>query len=207
MNITGVRATTLSPFAYHSLMVQGGTATLPEIISDTAMAFGTAATLGMGCASGVLPKKDYLRDWKALPWRTSVFLTENPKLLSPVIRRLNLDAEAGLKEKIRSVRDRGNLKDFFSTQEVPPGQIFEGAFIGENPFELSGQKELIIRIGLHRNGIVKLTPAEVEKVRLNSSTASFFGRELPVGRYLLYNLQLTEQMSVEKASEETRNWN
>ena len=43
---TGIQAETLTPFAYHSLMVQGGTSTLPELISDQALMFGLAATLG-----------------------------------------------------------------------------------------------------------------------------------------------------------------
>ncbi|OAD21989.1 hypothetical protein THIOM_002227, partial [Candidatus Thiomargarita nelsonii] len=36
MTMIGIRATTLTPFAYHSLMVQGGSATLPELIGDRA---------------------------------------------------------------------------------------------------------------------------------------------------------------------------
>ena len=54
----GIQAETLSPFAYHSLMVQGGSATLPEVISDQAIMFGLAATLGMMHASVCLPPKD-----------------------------------------------------------------------------------------------------------------------------------------------------
>ncbi len=59
MKMIPVKAQTLSPFAYHSLMVQSGTATLPELIGDQAMAFGLAATLGMTSARVALPKKNY----------------------------------------------------------------------------------------------------------------------------------------------------
>ena len=206
MIATGVRAETLTPFSYHSLQVQGGTATLPELISDAALAFGTAAALGMASISSALPEKDYLRDWKALPWRTSIFSTDAPRLMPPVIRRLNLDAEGGIQENLRSVRDR-KFKGFFSTQEVPPGQIFEGAFFGNNPFEQSEQDELVIRIGLHRNGLVKLTPANVDEVRLNTSTAVIFGRNMKMERYLQHNLQLSDVMSLEEASKEVEYWN
>ncbi len=64
INAIGIRATTLTPFAYHSLMVQGGSATLPVLISDRAIAFGLAATLGILQASVALPNKDYYRQDK-----------------------------------------------------------------------------------------------------------------------------------------------
>jgi hypothetical protein len=92
---TGIRAETLTPFAYHSLMVQGGAATLPELISDNAIAFGLAASLGIMWSQGALPNKDYLRDWQQMPWRSSIFSTETPELLPPIIRRLNLTEEGG----------------------------------------------------------------------------------------------------------------
>jgi hypothetical protein len=211
INTIGVTARTLTPFAYHSLMVQSGTATIPELISDRAVAFGLAATLGMTAARVALPQKDYRSHLTAMPWRTSVFLTANPKLLPPVTRRLNLDAEAGLQAKVASVAKRGNLKDFFHTQEVPPGQEFTGAIFGmENfdPFEFAGEDELVIRIGLHRNGMVVLTKSKEHgaPVRLNASTAALFERELPVNRYCLHSLQLTPWMTPEAAEEEVFQW-
>ena len=39
-------AETLTPFVYHSTAVPNGTATLPEIIGDRALAFGLAAAMG-----------------------------------------------------------------------------------------------------------------------------------------------------------------
>ena len=132
INAIGIRATTLTPFAYHSLMVQGGSATLPVLISDRAIAFGLAATLGILQASVALPNKDYYRHLKAMPYRTSVFTTDKPRLLAPLIRRLNLTEEGGFPPKMQSVVKRGNLKDFFHTQEVPEGQIFTGAIFGFN---------------------------------------------------------------------------
>lgn len=203
----GIKATTLTPFCYHSLMVQSGTATLPELIGDRAVAFGLAASLGWMAARVALPGKDYRRDLSAMPYRTSVFTTDDPRLLPPLVRRLNLDAEAGLKEKIQNVAKKGNLKDFFYTQEVPPGQEFRGALFGFDPFEATGEKELVIRIGLHRNGMVRLERADsVTRVRLNAATAALFGRELPVERYCLHTLQLTGWLDLPDALRETRDW-
>ena len=205
--ITGIQAETLTPFAYHSLMVQGGTATLPELVSDHALMFGLAATLGMMRATVCLPPKDYRRDWAAMPWRASVLTTMTPRLLAPVVRRLNLTEEAGYKRKIQDVVKKGNLKDFFTTQEVPPGVMFSGALFGFDPFAATEQDELVIRIGLHRNGMLCLRRVQVEQVRLNAATAALFGRELAVERYLLYGLQLSAVMPVKQALHEVQQWN
>jgi hypothetical protein len=205
--VLGIKATTLTPFCYHSLMVQSGTATLPELVSDRAVAFGLASALGWMTARAALPTKDYRRDLSAMPYRCSVFMADNPRLLPPLMRRLNLDAEAGLKEKIQNVAKKGNLKDFFYTQEVPPEQVFRGAVFGYDPFEATGQSELIIRIGLHRNGMLKLErDAAVTQVRLNAATAALFGRELTVERYCLHSLQLSPHLSLPKAAREIRCW-
>ena len=205
--ITGIRAETLTPFAYHSLMVQSGTATLPELVSDNALMFGLAATLGMVRNSVCLPDKNYRRDLDAMPWRASVLTTDNPRLLAPVARRLNLDEEGGIKQKLYAVTSKGNLKTYFFTQEVPPGVVFNGALFGFDPFEYSGQNELVIRIGLHRNGMLRLQRCEIEQVRLNAATAALFGRELSVDRYLLYGLQLTAAMPARQALQEVQQWN
>lgn len=207
--ITGIQAETLSPFAYHSLMVQGGSSTLPELISDQAIMFGLAATLGMMHASVCLPStpKGYRRDLQAMPWRASVFTTQTPKLLAPLTRRLNLEEEAGFRKRHYDVTSKGNFKTYFSTQEVPAGITYHGAVFGFDPFEATGCQELVLRIGLHRNGMLRLTPAKVEHVQLNAATAHLFGRELSVERYLLYGIQLSPLMSCQAALSEVQQWN
>ncbi|EIJ32871.1 hypothetical protein [Thiothrix nivea] len=211
--ITGIQAETLTPFTYHSLMVQQGTATLPELISDHAIMFGLAASLGMMDASPCLPNKDYRRDVTQMPWRASVFTTDEPRLLPPLVRRLNLTEEAGYRKRIQDVVKKGNLKDYFTTQEVPPGVIFRGALFGYDPFAVTGQDEIIIRIGLHRNGMVRLSKPgrnkgelAIEQVQLNAATAHLFQRELPVARYLLHGIQLSPAMSLAEARDEVLQW-
>jgi hypothetical protein len=204
----GIRATTLTPFAYHSLAVQGGTATLPELISDAALCFGLATALGHARPWCALPAKDYGRDWRAMPWRASVLLADQPRLLPPLARRLNLEEEGGFPKKLRDVVSKGNLKQFWSTQEVPPAVTFRGALFGPDPFETIGADEIVIRIGLHRNGMVLLErDATTEQVCLNAATAALFARELAVERFLLYGLQLTQRMTLADAAEETVAWN
>ena len=207
MNALGIRATTLTPFAYHSLMVPSGSATLPELISDNAVAFGLAATLGWLYAGVALPDKDYRRHWRALPYRASLLTTNQPRLLPPLIRRLNLDAEGGIKRKIQDVAKKGNLKDFYQTQEIPEGQVFTGALFGFNPFQKMGKETLVIRVGLHRNGMLKLEPDNsVQEVHLNAGTAALFGRELAVERFCLYGLQLSPLLPLPEAATEVAEW-
>ena len=204
----GLRAETLTPFAYHSLAVQGGTATLPELISDNAILFGLATTMGQARPRGALPRKDYRRDLRAIPWRASVLLAEHPRLLPPLARRLNLEEEGGYRKKLRDVTYKGNMKQYWTTQEVPPGAVFRGALFGVDPFAVSGRDAIVIRVGLHRNGMVKLErDTDVEQVRLNASTAALFERELQVERFLLHGLQLTPKMSLSQAGIETAQWN
>jgi len=206
--VTGLKATTLTPFAYHSLAVQGGTATLPELISDSALCFGLANALGYARAWCALPPKDYKRDWSAMPWRASVLTTQQPRLLPPIARRLNLEEEGGFQKKLRDVVSKGNLKQFWSIQEVPPQVEFRGALFGPDPFDVVGAEEIVIRVGLHRNGMVLLERDQtVDGVRLNASTAMLFEQELAVERFLLYGLQLTKPMPLEDAADEVSRWN
>lgn len=207
--VCGIRATALTPFCYHSLAVQGGTATLPTFISDRAVMFSLGAALGFMNCSVALPQKDYVTHLRALPWRASVFSLEgDPRLLPPLARRLNLDGEAGFRHKLRGVVDSGNLKDFFHTQEVPPEQQFIGALFGYDPFKAYKRTYFVVRVGLHRSGLLKLEPTMVEQVCLNVWTASvLFGREMSVARYVLHSLQLSPFMPVSTALDEVMQWN
>lgn len=205
--VVGLRAETLTPFAYHSLAVQDGTATLPELIGDMALTFALATTLGYARNWVALPDKDYRRDLTALPWRASVLVTANPRLLPPLARRLNLEEEGGLPTKLHEVTAKGNLKQYWTTQEVPPYTWFRGALFGLDPFQATGRDSLLIRIGLHRGGMVRLTrDPGVTAVRLNAATAALFDRQLPVERFLLYQLQLTPSLTLPEAATEVAQW-
>jgi hypothetical protein len=204
-------AETLTPFVYHSTAVPNGTATLPEIIGDRALAFGLAAALGMMRASVTLPNKDYRQHLRVMPWRTSVLTTQTPKLLPPLVRRLNVDTEGGFPKSLQETVNKGNLATFFLTQEAPPGVEFSGVIFGLDgfdPFKMAGLDELVIRIGLHRNGMVRLKAVkEVREVFLNAATARLFQQELPVARYLLHELQLTPGLSRDEAEAYVSQWN
>jgi hypothetical protein len=208
MAITPIKATTLTPFNYGHLAVQGGVATIPELIGDRAIAFALAAALGMMRASVVLPPKDYRTHLAAMPWRTSVLETETPRLLPPLARRSDLGAEGGYPDKVRRAAASGNFKEYFTIQEVPPGQVFHGAVFGEDPFaRIEGMDALVVRIGSNRTGMLKIERDDsVETVRLNAATALLFGRSLTVERYVLHEMQLTPSMGLVPASQEVEAW-
>jgi hypothetical protein len=209
MPIIPIRATTLSPFNYGHLAVQGGVATIPELIGDRAIAFALAAALGMMRASSVLPCKDYRSHLKAMPWRTSVLETDAPRLLPPLARRSDLGVEGGYPEKVRRAAASGNFKEYFTIQEVPPGQVFQGAVFGEDPFaRAGGVKDFAVRVGSNRTGMLKIERDDsVTQVRLNAATALLFGRSLPVERYVLHELQLTAAFKdLDTAAREVETW-
>jgi hypothetical protein len=205
-----IRATTLTPFNYGHLAVQGGVATIPDIIGDRALAFALAAALGIMRACVVLPGKDYRGHLAAMPWRLSVLETKDPRLLPPLARRSDLGVEGGYPEKVRRAAASGNFKEFFSIQEMPPGQDYRGAVFGENPFERvpDAGDTIVVRIGSNRTGMLKIEHDEsIKMVRLNAATGLLFGRRLRVERYVLHETQLTAPMTLDEAASEVGTWN
>lgn len=213
----GLKAITLTPFHYHSVAVPSGTATLPEFIGDRAMSFAIAAAVGCLRPSPVLPSKNHLAHMSRLPGLASIFETNSPKLLRPLGKRLNLDAEMGASKSIQDATGTGNLKTWFFIQEVPAGVEYEGAVFGYDPFEFASQAdgkavhELTLRVGRHLSGIIKLVCADIPAVRLNAHTALTFGRNvsdvgIKVDRFSMYDLQPTEKIDISKASGIVGGW-
>lgn len=209
MSVTPIRATTLTPFNYGHLAVQGGVATIPELIGDRAIAFALSAALGLMRSSVVLPpRKDYRAHLAAMPWRTSILETDEPRLLPPLARRSDLGAEGGYPEKVRRASASGNFKEFFTIQEVPVGQVFHGAVFGADPLAwIDAVDHLVVRIGSNRTGMLKIERDDNGRtVRLNATTALLFGRSLPVERYVLYDMQLTKSLNLADAAQEVETW-
>ena len=120
---------------------------------------------------------------------------------------MNLDEDGGYKRKIQDIAKKGNLGVFHQVQEVPDGQVFYGAIFGFNPFVYAKQDKLVIRVGLHRNGMILLEKdANVNQVRLNAATAALFQRDLSVERYCLHGLQLSPWYSLDDAVDEVVKW-
>lgn len=218
---TRIRATTLTPFHYHSLAVPSGTATLAPYLADRAISYALASAMGALAASPALPKKNYLRDFRALPWLASVFEAREPRLMRPLGKRLNLDAEGGYRKGIHEATGTGNLKTWFFIQEVPSRTVYHGAIFGPDPFLLAGGIEnrdvgrIVVRIGRHLGGMLALDRCEsddTDKVRLNAWTADLAGYDVdndPLMRvdvYALHDIQITAPMPLGSAAERVNAW-
>lgn len=217
--ITPVVARALCPLHYHSLAVQSGTATLAGFLADRSMSYALANAFGGLAAGPALPATpDYLRELSVFPWLCTMFEARNPRLLPPIGKRLNLDAEGGYQKRIMDATSTGNLKTWFYIQEVPEGVVYDGAILGPDPFELASElegrdvSEIIVRTGRHLGGILSLQRnPELERVRLNAHTAHLFGRDqqddpdMKVS-FALYDMQVTDPMSLDKAQATVGTW-
>jgi hypothetical protein len=216
---TPVELRTLSPFHYHSFVVPSGTATMTGFLADRSTAYALANAMGALAASPALPEKDYARDMRALPWLFSVLESSSNRLLPPSGRRLNLDQEGGYGEKIQSATGTGNLKSWYFVQEVPPDTVYRGVVFGPDPFAFASEAagapvdDIVMRTGRHLGGLVRMTrgAAMPEKVRLNAHTAMVFGDDLTdadlrVEVFVLYDLQVTRPIAVERAAAIVDRW-
>lgn len=215
---TGVRATTLTPFHYHSLAIQAGTSTLAEYIGDVAVSFAMASVLGCLHGGPALPVKRSVKEHlMAMPIQASLFETKNPQLMQPIFRKLNLEHEGIWAKGTFDATATGNLKTFYAAQEVPAGVMYEGALFGLDPFDAISEEagenidEIIIRIGRNLGGVVKLERApDVQDVRLNAHTAILFDMEKNLKqkmiRYALHNIQPLEKMSLDDAKQVITSW-
>ena len=220
LTATPVRATTLTPFHYHSLAVPSGTATLAPYLADRAISYALASAMGALAASPALPRKDYRRDLLALPWIASVFEAREPKLMGPLGKRLNLDEEGGWQKWLQDATGTGNLKTWFSVQEVPPETVYDGAIFGPDPFDLASDAEdrdvdcLVLRTGRHRGGLLALerTSTRDGYVRLNAWTADLAGYDvdgdprMKVAVYALHDIQVTIPVRLDHAVEIVGTW-
>ena len=210
------RLTALSPWAWHGLAVPSGTSTLNDVVTDTAMAFGTAAALGMMSRSPCLPSApDYRGHLAALPFKTTLFLGYDNRLNRPLARRLNLDAECGMPKSVDTARTSGNIKDYYHIQEVAAGSVFHGCFLHADPLRIArdayGERieRLVIRLGLGRNGAGLLERCgDGHDICLNLHTARLFDPDvdLQAGPYRLHNIQPSQPLEPDVALRVTAAW-
>ncbi len=210
------RLTALSPWAWHGLAVPSGTATLNDVVTDTAMAFAVAAALGMMPRSPCLPTApDYRRHLAAIPFKTTLFQGHDNSLNRPLARRLNLDVECGMPKSVHDARNSGNIKDYYHIQEVATGAMFSGCFLHADPLrfarETYGQPvdHLVVRLGLGRNGVGLLERCpQPPDLCLNLHTARLFDPDikLPAGPYRLHNIQPSRPLDADEALRITAGW-
>ena len=210
------RLTALSPWAWHGLAVPSGTATLNDVVTDTAVAFAAAAALGMTPRSPCLPPTpDYRDHLAALPFKATLFVGRENRLNRPSARRLNLDAECGMPASVHTARSSGNIKDFFSVQEVAAGSVFWGCFLHADPVGIATETygeltdRLVVRLGLGRRGAGLLERCAIpHDVRLNLHTVRLFDSEIDLGAgpRMLHNIQFSRKLKPDEALRITAAW-
>lgn len=210
------RLTALSPWAWHGLAVPSGTATLNDVVTDTAMAFAAAAALGMTPRAPCLPPTpNYRGHLAALPFKTALFLGHDNRLNRPLARRLNLDAECGMPTSVHTARTSGNIKDYYHIQEVAAGSVFHGCFLHADPLRIAQEAydeqadRLVVRLGLGRNGVGLLERCEDQPdICLNLHTARLFDPaiDLKAGPYRLHNIQPSRPLDPDEALRITTSW-
>ena len=214
--VTRFRLTALSPWAWHGLAVPSGTATLNDVVTDTALAFATASALGMMPRSPCLPSEsDYRAHLAALRFRTTLFLGRSNRLNRPLARRLNLDAECGMPASVDTARRNDNIKDYYHIQEVAAEATFYGCVLHADPLGIAESAygepidRLVLRLGLGRNGVGLLERCdERHEIRINLHTARLFdpGIELEAGPHRLHNIQPSRVLDPEEALRITSAW-
>ena len=214
--IFSYRLTALSPWAWHGLAAPSGTATLNDVVTDSAMAFAVANALGMARRSPCLPMApDYRRHLGVLPFKTTLFLGHGNPLNRPLACRLNLDVECGMPKSVHRARTSGNIKDYYHIQEVAAGSVFRGCFLHADPLRIASDaygeriQRLVVRLGLGRNGVGLLEPCADElDICLNLHTARLFDPDidLEAGPYRLYNIQPSRPLEQDEALGITARW-
>ena len=217
-SVYAYRLTALAPWAWHGIAVPSGTATLEDVVTDTAIAFAAAAALGMAPRAPCLPNTpDYRAHLAALPFRASLFLGHDNRLHRPLARRLNLDAECGMPTAVETARKSGNIKDYFHIQEVAAGAVFQGCFLRADPLRIAEEfygerlSRLVVRLGLGRVGMGLLEPlpsSPMEGICLNLHTARLFGPDIAVGAgsYRLHTIQPSRPLGPDEALRIVSDW-
>ena len=214
--IYAYKLTALTPWAWHGLAVPSGTATLNDVVTDTAMAFATAAALGMMPRAPCLPAKpNYRGHLAALPFKTSLFLGHDNRLNRPLARRLNLDAECGMPASVDNARKSGNIKDYYHIQEVAVGAVFHGCFLHSDPLRIAHETyaerydKIVVRLGLGRTGAGLLERCALQDgIRLNLHTVRMFDPDvdLEAGPYRLHTIQPSRKLDPDEALRLTAEW-
>ncbi len=207
----GIEARVLTPFYYHGLHVDGGSATYAEVITDTTLLFALAATFSPHYR--VLRAKGdtaYREDLKTLPWRASLLTGVHTQALPPVRHVADVVREGGYTERFRRSTGSGNYKTTFLVHEVAAGSRYQGLLTGLNPFRQLGVESLIVRIGVGRLGMLELTANKtVEVVRLNAATARLFERneeQVKEEYRVLDTIRVSVPFSLQDAERELAAW-
>jgi hypothetical protein len=205
-----ITARVLTPFYYHGLYARDGSATHPNVITDTALVFALQATLLPHPVPVLRAKPDYLADLRQIPWRASLLMSPGNFMLPPVRHTIDVAKEGGYHENMQKNMGSGNFKNTFFVHEVAVDASYTGLLYGPDPFKISGTKHLIVRVGVAKQGMLEITRCEskkLKKVQLNTATAQLFGRNhIPEAYRILDTIRVSEPVAKEEAEIELQHW-
>jgi hypothetical protein len=203
---TGIRARSITPFYYHGLYARDGSATHPDVITDTALVFALRAAL-LRVPEVLRAQPDYQTDLAALPWRASLLLGEGNSAMAPIRHTIDVVREGGNQENMQGNMFSGNFKNTFFVHEVEAGAEYTGLLVGPNPFTVLGTNRFVIRVGVRRLGMLELTPDKtITTVALNTATATLFRRIIPEAYRILDTIRVSVAMPMAEAVTELEQW-
>jgi hypothetical protein len=203
---TGIRARSLTPFYYHGLYARDGSATHPDVITDTALIFALRAAL-LGEAGVMRGQPDYKADLDAIPWRASLLMGDSNIMMAPVRHTIDVEREGGNHENMQKNMYSGNFKKTFFVHEVEVGAEYTGLLVGPDPFAALGTNRFVIRVGVGRLGMMEITPDRtITTVALNTATAKLFRRALPEEYRIFNTIRVGATMAIEEAAMELQKW-
>jgi len=207
MVAVGIQGVSLTPFYYHGLYVPDGSATHPAVITDTALVFALQSLFHGSDWRSPRPTPDYQADLAAIPWRASLLMGEGNFITAPVRHTVDMSREGGFTERIQHNMGSGNYKNTFFVHEVAPGARYEGVLVGPDPFQALETDEIIVRVGVGRQGMLALSKVQrVDAVRLNTATGKLFGSRCSAQYRIMDTIRPSWLLPVEEAVEELERW-
>lgn len=205
-----IKAELLSPMYYHGIYIPDGSATHPNIITDTALVFALHHTLmGRPFVRPDSTYPDYLGDLKKIPWRASLLMGKTNQMLAGIRHTVDVEREGGYQDQLQKGMGSGNYKKQFFVNEVAIGAKYTGLLYGPNPFKATGQTELIIRVGVGKTGLLKLTEKiDVTQFCLNCATAKLFDPKpsLKEAYRILDTIRVSQPLSLESSQAILEKW-
>lgn len=195
----------MTPFYYHGLYVPDGSATHPDVLSDTSLCFALAHAFGIPPTPCLREKPDYKENLRFIPWRASLAIGVDNRSLGPVRHIIDVEREGGYTYGMQKNMGSGLYKKTFYVHEVAPEAKYHGILFGPDPFAID--KEIIVRIGVGRMGLLRLERStDEDHCRLNTATARLYGQTLPDAIRILDTIRFSFPFTPAEAGEILATW-
>jgi len=214
--IIPLKIKTLSPFHYLHKPINGGQTTVDSVISDIALNFALANATGSMSKQIILPKMDYTKHLKKMPWKFTLGIRSEDdieRLSPPHPRRHSVGDEGGYNATIRKKTGSGGFKEYFIVQEVPVYQNYTGALHIENddfnPFFFFNTDKIILRIGVNLSGQISIERDDaIHDVCLNTRTPSLLGvkQSIKAEERIMNDIVRSNKLSLKEAEEFMKEW-